>query len=238
MTDPTIWTYDEMKHVGTDYDSAAEVEDYDRRMSRVRDIRAEIEEALTALELSSGQGLIEFGTGTGELAIAASERCGLVIAADISAPMLGRAKEKAAARGRDNIRFVQAGFLGYRHEGEPLDAAVTQIALHHLPDFWKQVALVNIARILKPGGRLFIRDLVFSLKLEKYGPTIDRMLERYREAGGDGMAAKVANHIRNEYSTFDWVMEEMIYRAGFDIESADYGDYFLASYLCTRTRDV
>jgi SAM-dependent methyltransferase len=119
--------------------------------------------------------------------------------------------------------------------GEPLDAAVTQIALHHLPDFWKQVALINMAGMLKPGGRLFIRDLVFSLKLEKYASTIDRMLERFREAGGDGMAGKVANHIRNEYSTFDWVMEEMIYRAGFVIESADYGDYFIASYLCTRT---
>jgi putative AdoMet-dependent methyltransferase len=231
------WTYDEMKHVGTDYESKAEVEDYDRRMSKIRDISAEIEEALSALELSAGQSLIEFGTGTGELALAASERCGLVIAADISTAMLGRAKEKAAARGRGNIRFVQAGFLGYRHEGEPLDAAVTQIALHHLPDFWKQVALINIARILKPGGRLFVRDLVFSFKLEKYDSTIDRMLERFRDAAGDGMADKVANHIKNEFSTFDWVMEEMLYRAGFDIVSADYGDYFLAGYLCTKSRD-
>ena len=237
MKDSDRWTYDEMKHVGTDYESADEVDDYDRRMSRVRDIAAEIEEALSALELSSGQSLVEFGTGTGELAIAASGLCREVIAADISSAMLDRARQKAAARGRANIRFIRAGLLGYRHEGEPLDAAVTQIALHHLPDFWKQIALVNINRSLKPGGRLFVRDLVFSMKLEKYDSAIDRMIERYRAAAGDGMADKVANHIKNEYSTFDWVMEEMLYRAGFDIESADYGDYFLAAYLCTKTRE-
>lgn len=238
MADRNQWTYDEMKHVGTDYESAAEVDDYDRRMSGVRDITAEIEEALTAIGLSAGQSLVEFGTGTGELAIAASERCREVIAADISAAMLERARQKAAGRGRTNIRFMQAGLLGYRHEGEPADAAATQIALHHLPDFWKQIALVNINRALKPGGHLFVRDLVFSMKLEKYDSSIDRMIERYREAAGEGMADKVANHIRNEYSTFDWVMEEMLYRAGFDIVSADYGDFFLASYLCTKTRDA
>lgn len=238
MADRDQWTYDEMKHVGTDYESAAEVDDYDRRMSRVRDIPAEIEEALAALGLSAGQRLIEFGTGTGELAITASERCREVIAADISAAMLERARQKAAGRGRANIRFLQAGLLGYRHEGEPADAAVTQIALHHLPDFWKQIALVNVNRALKPGGRLFVRDLVFSMKLEKYDTAIDRMLERFREAAGDGMADKVANHIKNEYSTFDWVMEEMLYRAGFDIVNADYGDYFLAAYLCAKTREA
>lgn len=238
MTERERWTYDEMKHVGTDYESNAEVDEYDNRMSKFRDIGAEVEEALSALGLTAGQSLIEFGTGTGELAIAASGRCREVVAVDISAAMMDRARSKAAAQGRTNIRFVRSGLLGYRHEGEPADAAVTQIALHHLPDFWKQIALVNINRSLKTGGRLFVRDLVFSLKLEKYDSTIDRMLERFRDAAGEEMADKVANHIRNEYSTFDWVMEEMLYRAGFDILSAEYGDFFIAAYLCAKTREA
>jgi hypothetical protein len=46
--------------------------------------------------------------------------------------------------------------------GAPLGAAVTQIALHHLPDFWKQIALIRIAGMLKDGGRLCLRDMVYS----------------------------------------------------------------------------
>ena len=50
------------------------------------------------------------------------------------------------------------------------------------------------------------------------------------------MVEKFSNHVRNEYSTFDWVMEEMLYRAGFDIESADYGENFMAVYVCRKAR--
>ncbi len=33
----------------------------------------------------------------------------------------------------DNIEFHNIGFLTYMHKGEPLDAVVSQLALHHLP---------------------------------------------------------------------------------------------------------
>ena len=54
-------------------------------------------------------------------------------------------------------------------------------------------------------------------------------------AVGPEFAAEVESHIRDEYSTYDWVMEEFLARAGFRIDSAGYADGFTATYLCTRT---
>ncbi len=236
MTPAHPWQYDEMKHVGTDYNSEAEVENYDRRMATIRDTQTEIREIISSLHLSAEAAVLEFGSGTGEFAAAASEQCRQVYAVDISPAMLAYAEKKARSRGLGNIRFINAGFLNYRHEGSPLDAVITQLALHHLPDFWKQIALMKMNALLKTGGRLYLRDVVFSLKLEKYEAAVDHVLENFMKTSGDDMAAKFSNHIRNEYSTFDWVMEEMLYRAGFDIEEARYGDSFMAVYVCKKAR--
>jgi putative AdoMet-dependent methyltransferase len=236
MTSSHPWRYDEMKHVGTDYNSEAEVENYDRRMATIRDIQSEIGEIITSLDLSTDAAVLEFGSGTGEFAVAASEQGRQVFAVDIPPIMLSYAEKKARSRGRKNIRFINAGFLNYRHDGDPIDAVVTQLALHHLPDFWKQVALLKMSAILKPGGRLYLRDVVFSLKLEKYEAAVNHVLANFKNTSGDDMAAKFSNHIKNEYSTFDWVMEEMLYRAGFDIEDARYGENFMAVYICKKAR--
>lgn len=40
--------------------------------------------------------------------------------------------------------------------------------------------------------------------------------------------------IREEYSTFDWIMEELLKRAGFSIDEVDYSDGFMAVYVCTK----
>jgi putative AdoMet-dependent methyltransferase len=51
-----------------------------------------------------------------------------------------------------NIEFVHAGFLTYAHRDEAADAVVSRMALHHLPDFWKVVALDRVRALLKKGG--------------------------------------------------------------------------------------
>ena len=51
---------------------------------------------------------------------------------------------------------------------------------------------------------------------------------------GPELAAEAEIHIRGEYSTYDWVMEGLLKRAGFEIESAEYGDGFQAIYVCIR----
>lgn len=234
------WTYDEMKQVGTDYDSIERVREYDERMCALRDVGAEANAILNELDLKNEDVLVEFGAGTGEFAIEASRCCRRVYALDVSRTMLDYARGKAALRGAGDISFVHSGFLGYTHDDSPPAAVVSQLALHHLPDFWKLVALSRVHDLLAPGGRFFLRDVVFAVQPGKVAASIERTIHRVHESAGEAAALDYERHVREEYSTYDWVMEEMLYRAGFTIERAEYGDFFIASYLCvtpkTRTR--
>jgi putative AdoMet-dependent methyltransferase len=162
-----VWQYDESRNVGTNYESIFEVENYDQRMNKLRDIQAEAESILNLLDLKPEHTLIEIGTGTGEFATIAAKKCKRVIAIDISESMLNYAENKAKARSVDNIHFIRAGFLTFRYPNEAADAVVSQFALHHLPDFWKQVALLRISEMLKPEGNVYIKDIVYSYDPKK-----------------------------------------------------------------------
>ena len=75
--------------------------------------------------------------------------------------MLAALRERAAAAGLADLDCVSAGFLSYQHAGPPADGVYTRHALHQLPDFWKALALDRIARMLRPGGVLRLRDLIY-----------------------------------------------------------------------------
>lgn len=232
------WQYDELKQIGTDYNDIREVRDYDERMSKLRDAEKESQLIIKAIGLNKEQTLIDLGTGTGSLAIEASKHCRKVKAVDISQVMLDYARGKAVSKNIKNIEFIQAGFLTFKHDDDPVDAIVTQIALHHLPDFWKQVALKRMYDMLRPGGKLYIKDVVFPVLIDKYESSVNYVINNMKETAGEEMGKSFIRHIREEFSTYDWIMEEMIYRAGFDIESADYQDNFIAVYLCAKSQDV
>ncbi|MHB1457692.1 MAG: class I SAM-dependent methyltransferase [Armatimonadota bacterium] len=228
--------YDEFKHVGTDYGSVDEVADYDRRMQKMRDIPRESALILDALQLSPDSTILEIGTGTGEFAIAASNRCSKVYAVDVSPVMLQYAKRKADDRGAANIDFIHAGFLSYEHKAAPVDAVVSQLALHHLPDFWKMVALRRIHGMLVNGGRLYLKDVVFSVNaIENPANHFGPFIRGIENSTGADVAETIRSHIRDEFSTLDWIMEGMLQRSGFTIVDARYEHGFFAAYLCTKT---
>lgn len=225
------WQWDELIQRGTDYASVAEVRAYDERMGAIRDVGAETRRILDLLEVSSTYALLEIGTGTGAFARAAARRYRAVIAADVSPAMLEYAAARATEEGISNIDFVRAGFLSYEHRGEPLTAIVSQLALHHLPDVWKVVALRRLAGMMAAGGRLYLTDVVFPDEAQHDWPRyVEGFVERMPEEIRDEMAC----HIREEFSTFDWIMRGIIERAGFAIESAEMEGEFLAHYLCRR----
>jgi ubiquinone/menaquinone biosynthesis C-methylase UbiE len=228
------WFYDEMRHVGVDYSDAKEAGQYDERHSRFRNVEEENRAILDAIQLEPGQTLIDLGTGTGAFALQAAPRCEKVFAVDISPAMLARASQKAKESSLGNIEFLQGGFLTYEHAAEPVDAAVSKLALHHLPDFWKLIALQRIRAMLRPGGRLYLMDVVYGFDSNKCIERIDEMLKQFAADAGAEAAASLRGHVQNEYSTLDWIMEGLLARAGFRIDRADYRRGYLAHYLCTR----
>ena len=194
-------------------------------------------EALRARGLGASSTLIDFGAGTGTLAIAAASICERVIAVDVSPAMVDAIRSKADAADVANVECVQAGFLSYEHEGEAPDFIYTRNALHHLPDFWKGIALSRIAALLAPGGTLHLRDLVFSFGLSDAVAGVERWLQSSAvDRPEEGWTrAELEAHLRDEYSTFTWLLEPLIARAGFEIETADYGSVgAYASYICVK----
>lgn len=228
------WQYNEMKQVGTDYDDPAQVEVYDSQMGKLRDIRKENEEIIKTLNLTNDQTLIEFGTGTGNFAIDAARRCEKVFAIDVSPRMLEFAQKKAYMNGIKNIEFHNAGFLTYEHSGAPVDTVVSQLALHHLPDFWKLIALKRIFGMLKSGGKFFLKDTVYSFDENTHEAFFNNLIDIIRAVGGAQIADDLEIGIRDEYSTLSWIMEALLLQAGFTIDEKQYSEGFIAAYLCRK----
>jgi len=226
------WYYDELRQVGLDFADTAEVAAYDRNQGHdPADDRA----LLASLSLGRSDRLVDIGCGTGQFACEAAKLVGEVIALDVSPAMLDFARDRAAAAGLGNIVFRHGGFLSYRHEGAPADIVISKFALHHLPDFWKAVALARIHSWLRPGGIFFLRDVVFSFAPGDVARGVEDWIARVARPDGEGFTrADFATHIREEHSTFRWILEGLIERAGFRILALDSGDEAYADFRCVR----
>jgi len=227
------WFYDETIQVGRNYQDISNVQAYDLQMAKFRDVKKEATDIIEAISLGREHSLLEIGTGTGNFAIEAAKHCNEVYAIDVSSAMIAYAKQKAQKNGIGNISFFQAGFLNYEHNGSPLDMIVSNLALHHLPDFWKMIALKRIYKMLKNGGTLYLGDVIFSFPVKEYDTKIDTWIESMREKVGIKFAQEAQLHLKEEYSTFDWVIEEMLHRSGFKLDIR-HKDDFVAVYYCKK----
>ena len=222
------WQWNEMQQVGTDYTDLAQVRAYDERMGAFRNVDAENREMLSLLQLPRGAAVLEIGCGTGRFARAAAAAGLSVTAIDVSAIMLDYVRERVVAEGLPDIAMRHAGFLTMDLPAASFDAVVSGAALHHLPDAWKLVALQNVARVLKPGGQFILRDVVF-VPDEVEAP--GRCFERFA-ACVPGMRIEAARHVAQEFSTYDWIMEGLLARAGFSIRSKDNPGESFVIYHC------
>jgi len=228
------WQYDELQQIGVDYENSEEVAKYDARMQRLRDIKREIDTLTKATSPASDSVILEFGTGTGEFAVALAAQSQKICAVDVSPMMLEYAKKKAQDRGIANIEFHHAGFLSFNGSPEHFDIIFTQLALHHLPDFWKSIALKNIYHLLKTGGRFFLKDVVYPSNIEDYDSFFSAIIAGVENSVGAEFTKEIIGHIRKEYSTLDWIMEDLLKRAGFSILESHVENGFFYTYLCTK----
>lgn len=209
------WQWNEMQQVGTDYADVQEVENYDKRMGTLRDVDGENNRILATLNLPAGAKVLEIGCGTGRFARMAAARGYKVTAVDVSKIMLDYVAMKARQENLGDMELQHAGFLTMRFPKNTFDCVVSGLALHHLPDAWKQVALDNIARCLKPGGQFLLRDIIFSFG----GLTYADYFNRFINAMPDSLKQGATGHIAREFSTFDWIIEGLLARAGFEVIS-------------------
>jgi ubiquinone/menaquinone biosynthesis C-methylase UbiE len=224
---------DELAHAGAEHLDQEFIAGYDRKQGHP-DPSAHIE-ALAARGLGSGSVVVDLGAGTGQFAVQAARRFGRVIAVDVSPAMVAALRAKADAEGIGSLTAERAGFLSF-DPGEPVDAVFTRHALHQLPDFWKAIALQRIADMLRPGGVLLVRDLIYDFSPAE---AADIFAAWFAGAAADPAAgytaADYAEHIRTEHSTFRWLFEPMLAAAGFEIVEVEYQRRLYGAYTCVKS---
>ena len=228
------WYYDDLRQVGLDFDDEGQVQTYDDRQSSTVEEDGEL---LDTLGLSTDHVFADFGCGTGMLVCEAARRCAKAHALDVSAAMLSAARNRADGIGLSNIEFRHAGFLSADLPENSLDLITSKFALHHLPDLWKGVALSRLHGFLKPGGRLFLRDVVFSCAPGEFADTAEGWCD-WMAANTGYVREDVACHIREEHSTYSWILEGLIRAAGFSLERATYSRSAYGDILAVKEREL
>jgi ubiquinone/menaquinone biosynthesis C-methylase UbiE len=111
-------------------------------------------------QLQSGEAVLDVGCGTGTLALVAKERVGAtgrVSGVDPGPQQIARARSKAE-RANFPIDFQVGVIEQLAFSDQSFDVVLSTLIMHHLPDDLKRQGLSEIARVLKPGGRLVIAD--------------------------------------------------------------------------------
>jgi SAM-dependent methyltransferase len=110
--------------------------------------------------LTSGERVLDVGSGGGRTTIAAAGQiapagsvpAGSVLGADISAPLVELARERARSAGVTSARFAVADVQTARLKEGPFDAAISQFGVMFFDE--SVTAFANIRAHVRPGGRL------------------------------------------------------------------------------------
>jgi len=236
MTEPrkdSDWRFDEFAHVGDEHLDPAYVASYDRK---AQTDPSEDLARLRELGLDSRRTLVDLGAGTGVFAVAAAPFCRRVYAVDPSSAMVAALRDKTGRLRLTNVTCVHAGFLTYEHPPGTVDFVYSRNALHHLPDLWKAVALQRIAAMLRPGGVLHLRDLVFSFPPGEVTSVVEAWLAAAPGSPDEGWTREeLATHLREEHSTFSWLLEPMLEQSGFEITDARHrGSKVFSAYTAVK----
>ncbi len=127
------------------------------------------QKTISLAHVQPGEAVLDVGCGTGTLLLGVARQIGTtgrVVGVDPSQEQLAHARAKAARRGL-SIEFQIGVIEQLPFPDQTFDVVFSTLMMHHLPAPLKRQGLLEIARVLKPGGRLVIAD--FKHKKERTG---------------------------------------------------------------------
>lgn len=130
----------------------------DSRVNRV--FTTDAEWLFERLELGGRELVLDVAAGTGHAARLLAPHVLAVVAVDSTAAMLAEGRERLERDGVRNVVLLRGDANHLRFADATFDVAVTRFALHHLED--PAVAVAEMVRCLRPGGRVVVADLVAS----------------------------------------------------------------------------
>jgi len=113
-----------------------------------------VQATITSARLTTGEHVLDLGTGTGSVAQQAAPLVGpsgWVLAVDISPEMLTLARQRATRLGLDNMAVREGRAESIPAEDSTFDVVLASLSMMYVID--REAAAREIARVLRPGGR-------------------------------------------------------------------------------------
>jgi SAM-dependent methyltransferase len=127
--------------------------------------------------LKSGETVLDLGSGAGFdcfLAANVVGKTGKVIGVDMTPDMIAKARENAVKGDYQNVEFRQGEIENLPVADNSVDTVISNCVINLVPD--KRSAFREICRVLKPGGKFIVSDIVLNRELP---PAIKNSIEAY-----------------------------------------------------------
>lgn len=119
--------------------------------------------------LRAGETVLDLGSGAGfDVFLAAREvgPTGRVIGIDMTPEMIEKARANAKRAGIANVEFRRGQIEALPVEDASVDLVISNCVINLVPD--KRAAYREIARVLRPGGRMLVSDVVLDARLPDF----------------------------------------------------------------------
>jgi arsenite methyltransferase len=174
--------------------------------------------------LRPGEHVADLGSGAGTDSLIAGRMVGSsgsVVGIDLTPAMVEKARRGAAAAGLDHVRFEEGEFEHLPLADASVDVVISNGVLNLVPD--KRAAFREIRRVLRPGGRVQIADILVRKPVGE-GAKLDPKLWAGWIAGALLEAELRELVAESGFEQFDWSsMGEVYAGAAQETWAAEYG---------------